>query len=251
MKTYELYEKLNELIPESLSCEWDNDGLSVLPDVDHESKRILISLDVREEVIDYAIENEFDTIITHHPLIFSKLGELNGSSVPSKKALRLVREDIAAMSFHTRFDAIEGGVSDVLCRFLGGLEPYAAFGEGNCGRLCNMEVEDFDSFAERLKNKFGSAHFFCEKATDTVERVAVCSGAGADFTPDALALGADTIVCGEMGYYAAIDAADEGLNVICVGHYESEVASLARLCELVTGVCDEYVEIYGVTQHVV
>ena len=56
MKTTELYKKLNVIIPPELSCAWDNDGLSVLPRPDHESKRILVSLDVRDEVIDHAVK---------------------------------------------------------------------------------------------------------------------------------------------------------------------------------------------------
>jgi dinuclear metal center YbgI/SA1388 family protein len=250
METLTLYEKLNAIIPLNLCCEWDNDGISVLPDKDHESKRILVSLDLRDEVIKYAIENEFDTIITHHPLIFSKLGELGGFSVPSEKALKLIREDIAAISFHTRFDCIDGGVSDTMCRKLG-LEPYAAFGEGNCARLCNAEKTEFDKFAKKVKGIFGGAHFSCEKASDTVSRIAVCGGKAGDFKDDALVSGADTLVCGEMNYHTAIDAADAGLNVICVGHYESEAPALEHLFELVAEQSGEYTELYGVEQYVI
>ena len=39
--------------------------------------------------------------------------------MPSEKAVRLIRAGIAAMSFHTRYDAVDGGVSDILCETLG------------------------------------------------------------------------------------------------------------------------------------
>ena len=163
MKTCELYKKLDEIIPSSLCCEWDNDGLSVLPSPGHESKRILIALDVRNEVIDYAEKNGFDTIVTHHPLIFSPLKELCGETVVSKKALRLIRANIAAVSFHTRFDALDGGVSDILFKTLGFL-PFEKFGEGGCARLCNIGERSFDELAAHVKEIFGPAHFFAEKA---------------------------------------------------------------------------------------
>lgn len=250
MKTLKLYEKLEEIIPPTLSCAWDNDGLSVLPYKDHESKRILISLDVRGSVIGYAEKNGFDTVITHHPLIFAKLCELNGSTVPSEKAVRLVRAGIAAMSFHTRYDAVDGGVSDILCETLG-LSPDGKFGEGDCARLCTSDAVTFDAFAKKVKGVFGPAHFFCEKAADSVRRVAVCGGSAGDFTDEALALGADTFVCGEMRYHSAIDAADAGLNIVCVGHYESEAPALGRLCKTVSEISGAYTEIYGVSQYVV
>ena len=250
MKTLKLYEKLDKIIPPTLSCAWDNDGLSVLPCAEHESKRILISLDVRGEVIDYAEKHGFDTIVTHHPLIFAKLCELNGSTVPSEKAVRLIRSGIAAISFHTRYDALDGGVSDILCQTLG-LTPDAKFGEGGCARLCTAKTESFDAFAKKAKEIFGQAHLFCEKATDNVSRIAVCGGSAGEFTDEAKALGADTFVCGEMRYHSAIDAADAGLNVICVGHYESEAPALKHLCEIVSEASGAYTEIYGVKQYAV
>ena len=152
MKTCELYKKLDEIIPSSLCCEWDNDGLSVLPSPGHESKRILIALDVRNEVIDYAEKNGFDTIVTHHPLIFSPLKELCGETVVSKKALRLIRSNIAAMGFHTRFDALDGGVSDILCKTLG-FTPVEKFGEDGCARLCDISKRAFDELTSLPKKR--------------------------------------------------------------------------------------------------
>ena len=250
MKTSLLYKKLEEVLPRELSCPWDNDGLSVLPEPGHESIRVLVSLDVRDEVIEYAEKNGFDTILTHHPLIFQGLKELSGKTVVSGKASRLIRSGIAAMSFHTRFDAADGGVSDVLCRTLG-LEPCMKFGEGDCGRICDAEEMTFDGFAKKAKEIFGSAHFFCEKGGDTVRRVAVCGGSAGDLVADAAALGADTLICGEMRYHSAIDAADAGLSVVCVGHYESEAKALTRLRDLAVSCGVEYTEIYEVRQYAV
>ena len=250
MKTKELYDELSKIIPAELSCPWDNDGLSVLPSPEHESKKILMALDLRNCVIEYARKNGFDTVITHHPLIFSKLSELSGGTLPSEKAVRLIRYGIAAMSFHTRYDAVEGGVSDILCRTLG-YEPEMSFGEGGCARICTVGETDTDSFAKKVKDIFGAAHFFCEKGCDTVRKIAVCGGSAGDFTGEAKALGADTFICGEMRYHTATDAADTGMNVICVGHYESEAPALQHLRDIVGGVCGAYTEIYGVEQYAV
>ena len=250
MKTTELYKKLNEIIPSELSCEWDNDGLSVLPYKAHESRRILVALDVRNEVIGYAEKNGFDTIVTHHPLIFLPLKELSGESVVSEKALRLARAGIAAISFHTRFDALDGGVSDMLCKKLG-FTPTMKFGEGLCARLCGIGEHSFDELAAYVKGIFGPAHFFSEKATEKVRSAAVCGGAAEDLIPDAKALGADVFICGEVKYHNAIDAADSGMNVICVGHYESEAPALEKLRDTVSKAGGEYVEIYGVKQYAV
>ena len=46
MNVRELYTELNRQIPPSLSCEWDNDGLMLLPNGEREVHRALITLDV-------------------------------------------------------------------------------------------------------------------------------------------------------------------------------------------------------------
>ena len=84
-----------------------------------------------------------------------------------------------------------------------------------------------------------------------IHRVAVCGGAAEDLIPDAKALGADVFICGEVKYHNAIDAADSGMNVICVDHYESEAPALEKLRDAVSKAGGEYVEIYGVKQYAV
>ena len=114
MTTIELYNYLDKLIPTSLSCDWDNDGLMCCPDEGAVVKKVLIALDITERTVDYAIEGGFDTIISHHPLIFSRVSHLTQQSNTSRKLIKLVKNGISAMSFHTRLDAVEGGVNTAL-----------------------------------------------------------------------------------------------------------------------------------------
>jgi len=76
MNVYEFYEKLRELYPDSLSCDWDNDGLMVSTGPVREVSRVLVALDATEEAVNYAAANGFDTVLVHHPLIFSPLGSV-------------------------------------------------------------------------------------------------------------------------------------------------------------------------------
>ena len=77
MKVIELYNKLCEIIPTSLSCAWDKDGLESCPEPEREVGKVLISLDITNEVIDEAIDNNVDVIISHHPIFFGGLGNMN------------------------------------------------------------------------------------------------------------------------------------------------------------------------------
>jgi len=55
--------------PKSLAVEGDKIGLMV-GTLNKPVKKVMIALDVLEEVIDEAIREEVDLIIAHHPLIF-------------------------------------------------------------------------------------------------------------------------------------------------------------------------------------
>ena len=115
----ELYDYLDKKIPRALSCEWDNDGLMVCADAEKSARRVLLALDATDEVAKYAAENGFDAVVTHHPMIFSPLRALNTLDPTAKKALFFAKNDIAVMSFHTRLDALDGGVNDTLAEKLG------------------------------------------------------------------------------------------------------------------------------------
>ena len=69
MKTKDFINILEKKYPKNLAEDWDNVGLLV-GDEEKDLQKILFSLDVTEEVIDYAIKNSFDMIISHHPIIF-------------------------------------------------------------------------------------------------------------------------------------------------------------------------------------
>ena len=73
MKVRELYNELDARIPRSLSCSWDNDGLMCCPDGNKKVNKALIALDVTGAVVEYAKNNGYDVIISHHPFIFNGL----------------------------------------------------------------------------------------------------------------------------------------------------------------------------------
>ena len=121
---------INDLAPAYLAEEWDNSGLQV-GDRDAVVKRVLACLDVTQEVIEDAIAGEFDTIIAHHPLLFTAVRTLDASK-PKERMLRTcVRHDVNVVSCHTNLDAAAGGIADIAAEALGlvdtsPLEPAAA-----------------------------------------------------------------------------------------------------------------------------
>ena len=243
MTVIELYNKLSEIIPASLSCPWDRDGLESCPEPHREVGKVLISLDVTNEVIDKAISEGADVIISHHPLFFGGLGNVNALTFDGARAVKLAKNNIAVMSFHTRLDALSGGVNDILAGILG-LENVSIVGDEGICRIGELADElDLADFAKAIKDKLSSGDGEREAsvaicpAGKKVKRVAVLGGSGGDDIKVAAAAGADTFVTGELKYHERLSATDFGVNLICAGHFFTEYPVCAFLEKTVKDIC--------------
>ena len=235
MKIHELYRFLDTRIPSALSCEWDNDGLMCCANGEREAKKILVALDITAAVVEEAIAGKYDVILSHHPLIFRPLRALNDFDPVAKKVIRLMRAEIAAMSFHTRLDAVAGGVNDTLAEalLLSNVEPFGENGEaiGRIGTLA--EPMSLGDFAERVKRVTGAPTVQISNAGMPVLRVALLGGGGAGDADAARAAGADTYLTGELKHNQLTDAPECGMNLIAAGHFYTENLICDRLASLV------------------
>ena len=245
MTVHELYTFLNEKIPTALSCDWDNDGLMCCPDGERKVSRVLVALDITAAVVEEAIAGDYDVILSHHPLIFRPLKALNSYDPVAKKVIRLMQSGIAAMSFHTRLDAVVGGVNDTLAAALQ-LSDVLPFGENGeeIGRVGTLSAPmALCEFAERVKAVTGAPCVQVADAGRTVSRVALLGGGGSGDADAARACGADTYLTGELKHNQLTDAPEYGMNLIAAGHFYTENLICIRLCELALE-ADPKLEIY-------
>ncbi len=233
MTVLQLYEALNARIPAALSCEWDNDGLMCCPDGRREVKKVLVTLDITERAVEKAIEEGFDVVLSHHPLIFRPIRALVEDQGVPRKLMRLVQHGVSAMSFHTRLDAVRGGVNDVLAGLFD-LHGVAAFGpEGETmGRVGDLRAPmALSELAVLVKTVLGAPAVLVSGG-GTVSRVALLGGNGDDFIESARANGADVLVSGRLGYHPMTDGAENGMALIEAGHYFTERPVLSVFVEM-------------------
>ncbi len=235
MTVTELYRALSERIPESYSASFDNDGLSCCPDGTRRVRRVLVALDATEENVRTAAEGNYDVLLTHHPLIFSPVRALNGETTVACKLLALATAGVAAMAFHTRLDALPGGVNDVLAGLfrLTEVTPFGVAGEPLCGRIGNLPEEtEAADFAALVKEKLRTSAVVLA-GSGKIRRVAVLGGEGKDDIGAARAAGAELFLSGRLGYHRMLDAPEEGMCMIEAGHYATEAPVLPVLAGFV------------------
>ncbi|MGG1677441.1 Nif3-like dinuclear metal center hexameric protein [Neobacillus sp. NRS-1170] len=121
MKTpngHELIQLFEQFSPKGLAMEGDKIGLQI-GRLNKKIERVMIALDVLENVIDEAIEKNVQLIIAHHPPIFRPLKNINTDTVQGRMIEKLLKHDIAVYAAHTNLDVAKGGVNDLLASALG------------------------------------------------------------------------------------------------------------------------------------
>lgn len=106
-------DKIEQRYPQNLSEDWDNVGL-LIGDAEAEIKRILVCLELNENVANEAVEKHADMIVSHHPLIFTPLKKIVRSDYISRQIIKLIKNDINLYAMHTNFDAAAHGMNDIL-----------------------------------------------------------------------------------------------------------------------------------------
>ncbi|MGI6767459.1 MAG: Nif3-like dinuclear metal center hexameric protein [Lentihominibacter sp.] len=222
-------EAINESIPEVTQEEWDNSGVQIYID-DREVNKILVCLEVTEEVADEAMISGVDMIVCHHPLIFGDIRNIDGTTSYGRTLIKLIRAGISVYASHTPFDRIEGGNSDVLADLLG-LTEVAPLGETDGMDMCRtgfiptvgkMKLEFFTTYVAKCLEIDSRSIRGAGDLDRGISKVAVCSGAGTDFAVAAAAAGCDVLVTGDVKHHQALEAKSIGICIVDAGHYDTE-----------------------------
>jgi dinuclear metal center YbgI/SA1388 family protein len=115
---HEIIQLFEQFSPKALAMVDDKIGLQI-GRLNKKIDRIMIALDVLEEVIDEAIERNVQLIIAHHPPIFRPLKNVLTDTVQGRMIEKLLKHDIAVYAAHTNLDVATGGVNDLLANALG------------------------------------------------------------------------------------------------------------------------------------
>ena len=253
MTIEELLGILDELAPRTEQLGWDNSGL-LIGHRDREVRKIYLAVDATEEVIRHAREFGADVLLTHHPLIFTKLSRVSDEDFVGRRVLELAEAGIGLIAMHTNFDihgmreAIdtklglhatgmvgdEAGPGDALAGSAGACDASV----GSAG-ACGVEVLDdedrigsiaelrkavrLDDYAKFVRDAFGleGVRVFGD-GTTSIRRVAVCGGSGKSEIETAIRKGADLLVTGDIDHHSGLDALEQGLCIIDAGHYGLE-----------------------------
>lgn len=228
--------EIEKIAKPQYAYDWDNCGLSVGNRNSLVSK-VLITLDVTKEVVEEAIKENCQMIISHHPLIFKPVSECTEESYVGEIVSLLYKNDIALYSAHTSLDIAFNGVNDSLCKRLL-LKNVSLLGEFNvngevvaCGRIGDLENPlNKEELLNFIKEKTGAKTLNYYLEDKKYHKIALSTGAGEDLAFENKQ--ADVFLTGEIKYHTALELKRQNISFISAGHYYTEIhfVDVLRAC---------------------
>ena len=218
----DFYSFLDSVAPFSTSAPWDNTGLLV-GNENSEVKKVMLSLDVTGDVIDEAIKENVNLVITHHPLIFESVKSVTSDTLLYKA----VSSGISFISCHTCLDIAKDGVNDCLANAVG-IKNVKSIEEEPFLKIGDIEEKTEDEFVSLLKDKL-NCNVLYNSTGNNIKKVAFCSGSGGDLFTLAKEQGADALLTGEAKYHEFLDASFNNITIFACGHFETEIVVIDTL----------------------
>ncbi|MGI6153790.1 MAG: Nif3-like dinuclear metal center hexameric protein [Christensenellaceae bacterium] len=105
-----LGEILNVIAPEKYAAEWDNTGYHINLH-QQDITGIMLCLDVTEKIINEAVEQQCNMVVSHHPLLFHPVRSVDNAGYIGKMLHMLISNNISLYCAHTSMDAAPDGLS--------------------------------------------------------------------------------------------------------------------------------------------
>ena len=212
MNKYEIVKKIEEFAPIETQEAWDASGW-IVDLAEAEVNKVLFALTVTDEVLEQAVRQGCNMIISHHPMFF----------VPWKY------RNINIYCAHTNFDKAVGGTTDVLLKAL----HFQSKRYNDFVRIVELENEMSVEFLKlKLLPISPRLRIVNNKRVKGIKTIGFCAGSGSEFINETPC---DAFVTGDLKYHTAVET---NKVVYDIGHFESEILSIGFLKEL-TGLGDK------------
>ena len=244
MKREELVSYLDRLLEPTKFKDYCPNGLQV--EGRGEVQRIVAGVTASQALLDAAVAHGADAVLVHHGY-FWKGDDGRVTGIRRQRLGTLINHDINLLAYHLPLDAHpEFGNNAQLALGLDWL-PEARFGEQDIAWLGTLaEPADLATVSGNVARLLGREPLVIGEAGRPVRRIAWCSGGAQGYFEQAIALGVDAYVSGEISEQTVHLARESGVAYIAAGHHATErggVQALAAHLSEKFGLDCEFVDI--------
>jgi dinuclear metal center YbgI/SA1388 family protein len=206
--------------------------------MDRKIDHVAFAVDGVRATVDAAADAGADLLVTHHGIIWGSLDRVTGQAYD--RIAPLIENDLALYVSHLPLDGHPelgnaAGIADLL--ELADRDPFAEIGPETIGQRGRaVDSHTVEELRTRLANELdtgeGRVRAF-DFGPDKIDDVAIVTGSGADFLPEAREADVDALVTGEAKGKLYHEAREAGVNVVLAGHYATETFGVQRVQNLV------------------
>ena len=232
MQIQEILDVLENWAPLSFQESYDNAGL-ITGNPQENCTGVLCSLDCTEAVVEEAIQKGCNLIVSHHPIIFKGLKQLNINHFIGSTLTKAIQNNVAIYAAHTNLDNVINGVNKsiadklhlenrkILAPIPGVFDQNGnEIGAGIVGEL-PLETDPL-AFLHWVKEKFNLEVI---KHTNILDKklntIAICGGTGSFLIDKVKAQNIDCFITSDIKYHEFFEA-DNKFLLVDIGHGESE-----------------------------
>jgi dinuclear metal center YbgI/SA1388 family protein len=211
---------LEDFAPPSLAEDWDNVGLQV-GGIEKQCSGVAVCLDVTKSVVDQAVENGCNLVVSHHPFFFSAFKSIDTSTARGALTEKLFKNDITVYSAHTNLDVCKGGI----CEYLAVLFDGKNIRREGLGVVCDVGGLKLDSLAKKVAKVLDDNSVRMSGGADAAaDRAYIIGGGGSSTEALETAIScADVFITGDVKHHVYIEATEYGFPVIEFSHFSSEI----------------------------
>ncbi len=238
-----LYGELCKIAPIELSYkmiqmgDYDNSGILIKSCADVTG--VLFSLDLSVQAVDKAKRYKCNTIVTHHPAIYSPIKELSVEDADTQAVLYAMQNKMNVISMHLNLDVAQNGIDCCLAQALGAesyqILDYVTEKEGY-GRVFNVKHNTVTTFVKNLKEQLGTKRVLVY-GNGAVHKCASFCGSGGSSAVTALDGGklsdVDLVVTSDMPHHLIKKFVESGKKLVLIPHYSAENYGFAKFYERV------------------
>ena len=199
-----------------------------------EVRRIVAGVTACQALLDAAVALEADAVLVHHGYFWrGEDGRITG--MRKRRLATLLNNEMSLLAYHLPLDAHPTLGNNAQWAAALGWQALGRFGEQDIGwfgdlpqsKTLSMVVKDLEAALQRPPLVIGDD-------TRPIRRLAWCSGGAQGYFEQAIALGVDAFVSGEISEQTVHLARESGVAYLAAGHHATERFGVCALAKQLT-----------------
>jgi dinuclear metal center YbgI/SA1388 family protein len=184
--------------------------------------RIVTGVTASVALLEAAVEARADAVLVHHGY-FWRGEDARIIGTRRRRIALLIRHDINLFGVHLPLDAHQEVGNNVMLAKVLGFRVGGHFGEQDIGHFGELDgAGTLGELAARVSERLKREPLVIGDPSRPVRRVAWCTGAAQSYFEDAVRLGVDVYLTGEVSEHTVHLARESGVAFIAAGHHATE-----------------------------